>query len=194
SRRDAILRPARAGAGGRRRHYARSVFARGQQRRVLAGQRRYRGCGVLFVHIARAGGIPRASGSARAGVLRLDTRRIRADVRRRSERSLAKCRVARVLRFDLRGGRGSGRLGPRDTRAVKAPTRHLAVRAGSSTTVSPETGSLTPRVPPRSSSASRNVSSIAIICGRAATRLSKSSQPPMKQYERSPVLMIAPPR
>ena len=46
-----------AGTGRRRSHDARSVLARGDQRRLLAGQRRRVGCGVLRLRRARAAGV-----------------------------------------------------------------------------------------------------------------------------------------
>src|SRR5438034_126406 len=58
--------------------------------------------------------------------------------------------------------------------------------AASLSTISPDTGSVTPTPPPRSSRSSRNVSRRPIICGRAAARFSKRAHSPTMQKVCSP--------
>src|SRR5229473_664858 len=53
---DALLRPPRAGAPRRRRHHARSLFPRSQQRGLLARQRRF-GRRILLLRGSRASGL-----------------------------------------------------------------------------------------------------------------------------------------
>ena len=70
SRGDAFLRPARAASSGRRagasrRGDARGLFARSQQRGLLAGRPRIRGR-VLFLRLSRTGRLPRQRRSVRA--------------------------------------------------------------------------------------------------------------------------------
>ena len=74
---DALLRPAGAAASRRRagparRGHPRSLFARGQQRRLLAGQRRLPAGGLLLLRLSGAAGLPRpaASRPERASTLR----------------------------------------------------------------------------------------------------------------------------
>jgi len=61
SRGDALFGTPGAGARRRRCDHARGLFARGEQRRLLA-RRRLRGCGVLLVHGTRAARLSRRSG------------------------------------------------------------------------------------------------------------------------------------
>ena len=66
SRGDALLGPSRAAPSRRRAASARcgrprGLFARGQQRRLLAGQRRDRLSRVLFLCLSRAAGLPRGA-------------------------------------------------------------------------------------------------------------------------------------
>ena len=68
---DPVLRPAGAAASRRRaraarRGHARGLFARGQQRRLLARQRRLPARRVLRLRLSRAGGLPRPARSRRA--------------------------------------------------------------------------------------------------------------------------------
>src|SRR5262249_41629271 len=62
------------------------------------------------------------------------------------------------------------------------------------TTTSPETGSVTPSPPPKSSRRSRIESSMPIISGRAAAIASKLLHSATMQNVLSPVLMSRPPR
>ena len=56
--------PSRRRARAARRGHARGLFARGQQRRLLAGQRRLPARRVLLLRLSRAGGLPRPPGDA----------------------------------------------------------------------------------------------------------------------------------
>ena len=78
-----------------------------------------------------------------------------------------------TIELNFPGHQGRAEVGRRELRGDAA--RHI------STMTSPDTGSVTPSPPPRSSSVSRNVSSMAIIFGRAATRLWKLSHSPTTQ-------------
>ena len=94
------------------------------------------------------------------------------------------------------GGREASRLTPvrRSNRGAcgepRAPFACAGNRAGQGRvrTTSPETGSVTPRSPPRSSSMPRMASRVETIAGRAATSASMLSHSPMTTKSRSPVL------
>jgi hypothetical protein len=60
---DALFRPSRTRAPGRRRHDARSLFSRSQQRRILAGQRRCQRRCLLRLRRARTAGVRQNSGA-----------------------------------------------------------------------------------------------------------------------------------
>ena len=61
----AFFRPALPGAAGCRPDHARSVFPRGQQRRILAGRRRYQGPCLLFVRFPEPQGFAEQGESGR---------------------------------------------------------------------------------------------------------------------------------
>jgi hypothetical protein len=65
------------------------------------------------------------------------------------------------------------------------------IRYFSASTTGPDTGSVTPRPPPRSSSVSRNESRVAIMYGRAFASESRSVHSAMMQKVRSPVFAEA---
>ena len=69
--------PSRRRAEPARCSRARSLFARSEQRRLLAGRRRDRLSGVLFLRLSRAAGLPRREGAARCGLLQRSARRVR---------------------------------------------------------------------------------------------------------------------
>jgi hypothetical protein len=84
---------------------------------------------------------------------------------------------------------------PHDPRITKTPPgmnrtgpSFANLLSQNSAMTGPDTGSVTPSPPPRSSSMSRKLSRRDIIAGREAAMLSKSSHSPMKQKVRSPVL------
>jgi hypothetical protein len=68
--------PSRRHTSPFRRRRLRSLFARGEQRRLLARQRRGRLSGVLFLCLSRTGGLPRRQSSPRRGVLQRSPGRI----------------------------------------------------------------------------------------------------------------------
>ena len=94
SRGDALFRAQGAAAPGRHSQsagcgHARSLLARGEQRRVLARRRRDRLPGVLFLRLSDARGLRRGAGPAGGGVLPRAARRVHPALRCRPH-----CRTA----------------------------------------------------------------------------------------------------
>ncbi len=88
-------------ASRRRLHYARGVFARGQQRRLLGRRRRHQRSGVLLVRRARAGRLLACPCATEGGLLSPRHERVSADVRRHSHDRRAGAALAGFLSDDL---------------------------------------------------------------------------------------------
>ena len=99
---DALLRARGASAQGR--DHGTGVFARGDQRRLLAGRRSGGWSGILFLHGAAARGNRGRAGPPRGRGLEWPTVRIHPDVRRGSERGVSAGSAARFLREHVRSG------------------------------------------------------------------------------------------
>src|SRR5690606_7906617 len=113
---DAIFRASRSGASGRsaapsRFGGARGVFARGEQRRILAGRGADPLSRLLLLHLSGTGGLRGGGGGAGGSVLQQGPGRVHPAVRRGADVPVARPHAPRVLGVDVRGGRRSGGLG-----------------------------------------------------------------------------------
>ena len=116
-------RAASAGCGG-----AGGLFARGVERRLLAGRRRAdRLCGVLFLCLSGAGrALRRRAVKPGGGVLLEGARRIPAALRRGAHGARSRRRADGISAKHLRGGGRSGEVGPRPRWSARSAYRGSA--------------------------------------------------------------------
>src|SRR5690606_7424997 len=109
-----------------RRGGARGVFARGDQRRLLAGRQRRRRRGVLLLCLAGAAGLPRGAGASAGGAVRPGAAGVPPPVRSGARRAGSGGDAPRLPREHVRGGGGARRLGSRRPRVPAGKARRAA--------------------------------------------------------------------